>query len=184
MKKDDGKPYERYALTESGISPMAIPGMAGGEHETNSTEHNSWGAPTNRFDERCAQMDKRLRKLTAFDYGEHWADIEGDGDIAVVTWGSCTPLAREVIERAKELGIAARLISIRLLSPPQVNRFAAAIDGISRIMVLEQSHSQQFHRYLWANFHDHLPRNMLVVSQPGPLPLRPGQVLKHLVEWR
>ena len=36
------------------------------------------------------QLDKRARKLALHDYGDSWADIEGDGELAVITFGSST----------------------------------------------------------------------------------------------
>jgi len=68
-----------------------------------------------------------------------------------------------------------------LLAPAQTERFAAALDGVQRVLVLEQSHSQQFYRYLRAHYD--LPRDLRVLSRPGPLPLRPGEVLAQILSW-
>ncbi|MEI2736793.1 MAG: 2-oxoacid:acceptor oxidoreductase family protein [Rhodoblastus sp.] len=39
------------------------------------------------------QLDKRQRKLELFDFSAHWAEIEGEGELAVITWGSSTGAA-------------------------------------------------------------------------------------------
>ncbi len=69
---------------------------------------------------------------------------------AVVTWGSCTGPAREAVARARGDGLAVQLVALRLLAPAQPDRLAAALAGVRRVLVVEQSHSGQFYRYLRA----------------------------------
>lgn len=178
----DGQAYRRYAVTESGVSPMAIPGMPGLMYTADGLEHGERGTPSSQAKDHLAQLDKRQRKLRTVEMGPHWAEIEGDGDIAVVTWGSCTGPVREAIARAGEDGVRVRLVSLRLLSPPQADRLAAALDGVKRILVVEQTHSGQFHRYLRAEHR--LPGEVRAINRPGPLPMRPGDIHRDLVEWR
>ncbi|HJO97896.1 MAG: 2-oxoacid:acceptor oxidoreductase subunit alpha [Rhodospirillales bacterium] len=175
--------YQRYMDTTSGISPMALPGTPGGEHEAMSSGHNAFGAPSGSAADHEQQLDKRQRKLEEFDFGDVWAEIEGEGEVAVVTWGSTTGAVREALTRAKENGLQARLIGFRLLQPMQVDYFAAAMKGVKKVLIVEQSHGQQFHNYLRAHFHQHLPETVKVFNRPGPLPIRPGQVLEQLSEW-
>ena len=173
--------YRRYALTASGVSAMAIPGMAVGEYVADGLEHAISGRPSRAAEDHAAQLDKRARKLEVFDYGQHWANVEGDGSLSVLTWGSCAGPAREACARAKEMGIATRLISLRLLAPAQEQRFAAAIERVNRLLIVEQSHSKQFYRYLRAHYD--LPRDVRLLSRPGPLPIRPVEVLDHIQAW-
>ncbi|MGE5722419.1 MAG: 2-oxoacid:acceptor oxidoreductase family protein, partial [Sphingomonadales bacterium] len=63
----EGEPYRRYADTPSGISPAAVPGMAGGEHTAEGLEHAESGLPSAQASDHHRQLDKRLRKLTQFD---------------------------------------------------------------------------------------------------------------------
>jgi 2-oxoglutarate ferredoxin oxidoreductase subunit alpha len=177
----DGQPYRRYALTESGVSPMAIPGTAGLMHTADGLEHNERGTPSSQHKDHLAQLDKRRRKLDAVDYALRWAETDGDGDIAVVTWGSCTAPAREAIARAKADGIRARLISMRLLSPAQPDRLAELLKGVKRVLVVEQTHSGQFHRYLRAEYT--LPSQVRTLHRAGPLSIRPEEIHQQLVQW-
>ena len=65
---DDGI-YKRYKITESGVSPRAIPGVPGHTHTAASDEHDEDGVlisdeftnPT----KRRAMMEKRMRKVPA-----------------------------------------------------------------------------------------------------------------------
>ncbi|MDH0425449.1 2-oxoacid:acceptor oxidoreductase subunit alpha [Stutzerimonas stutzeri] len=180
----EGQPrYQRYALTGSGVSPMAIPGTPGCMHVAEGLEHNAAGRPSSLAEDHQAQMDKRLRKLTGFDYGEHWAAIDGPADapFSIVTWGSSTEPVREAVVRLRERGIVPRLIALRLISPARPEQFAKALAGIERMLIVEQSHSGQLHRYLRAHYE--LPGEVRMLLQPGPLVIRPGAVLQRLEGW-
>jgi 2-oxoglutarate ferredoxin oxidoreductase subunit alpha len=126
-------------------------------------------------------MDKRLRKLTDFNYGDHWADIDGDGETAILTWGSTSGPVSEALGRVRADGGDARLIKIRLLLPVQPEQFAAALEGVKRVLIVEQSHGEQFYRYLRAHYE--LPDEVQVFAKPGPLPIRPAEVVDRLANW-
>ena len=93
----DPNAYKRYALTPSGVSPMAIPGAAGCAYTADGLEHNERGTPSSQAGDHLAQMDKRARKVSQLDPGDAWASIEGEGETAVVTFGSCTGPVREAL---------------------------------------------------------------------------------------
>ncbi len=173
--------YLRYAVGESGISPMAIPGQKGGQYTADGLEHTEAGAPSSLPGDHLAQLDKRERKIEGFDYGQHWADLEGEGETAIITWGSTTGPVREALSRLKEQGKDIRLIAIRLLAPERPEEMAAAFKGIKRLLVVEQSHSKQFYRYLRAAYD--LPAEIKLFNRPGPLPFRPDEIIEQLAEW-
>jgi 2-oxoglutarate ferredoxin oxidoreductase subunit alpha len=173
--------YKRYLVDASGVSPMAIPGTPGAAYTADGLTHNERGIPTSGAADHRAQLDKRDRKLAQVDYGARWADIEGDGaeTIAVVTFGSTTGAVREAIARARDDGIRVRLISVRLLAPARPELFAQALSGVERVVVVEQNHAGQFFRYLKAEFD--LPRAAVSFRHPGPLPMRPGEILGQIL---
>jgi 2-oxoglutarate ferredoxin oxidoreductase subunit alpha len=173
--------YKRYAITASGISPMAIPGTPGTAYTADGLEHNERGLPSSQSADHTRQLDKRAKKLADYDYGERWAEIEGEGELAVVTFGSCTGATREALARAANDGIKARLVSLRLLSPSQPERLAAALAGAKRVLVVEQNHTGQLYRYLRAEYD--LPGEVRSFRHPGPLPMRPDEIHQQITEW-
>jgi 2-oxoglutarate ferredoxin oxidoreductase subunit alpha len=179
--KPAGEGFKRYALTPSGVSPMAIPGTPGTTYTADGLEHNERGTPSSQAADHLAQMDKRARKLTQLDPGEGWASVEGEGETALVTFGSCTGPAREALARARAAGAKIRLVSLRLLSPAQPQRLARALEGVKRVLVLEQNHSGQFLRYLRAEYD--LPGEVKSLRRPGPLPFRPAEIHAALTQW-
>jgi len=170
--------YQRYAVTETGVSPMALPGTKGGQYTADGLTHSPRGTPSTKAEDHLVQLEKRARKVAHFDYGDHWAEIVGDGPLAVITWGSVTGAVREALEAAWDEGIGARLVALRLLAPTRPEQFAQAIDRVERALVVEQTHSGQFYRYLRAHYD--LPAETQLLNRPGPLPIRPSEILGQL----
>jgi 2-oxoglutarate/2-oxoacid ferredoxin oxidoreductase subunit alpha len=174
----DTPEYQRFADTASGISPTAIPGTRGGEHTTTGLTHTVSGRPSSAAAEHRRQLDKRRRKLESFEFGDDWADVEGDGEIGLLTWGSATLPAREAAARLRTEGVPVRLVSLRLLAPLDPGRIASALAGVRRLLVVEQSHGAQFLRHLRA--HCKLPDPTRSLAEPGPLALKPGRIAAEL----
>lgn len=175
-------PYKRYAMAANGVSPMAIPGTRGGQYTADGLTHAENANPTSGAADHNKQLDKRRDKLDGFNFGDLWATVEGDGDLAIVTWGSLTSAAREAIEDMATDGIGIRLIAPRLLSPVQPERLTAALKGVKRVLVIEQTHGGQFHKYLRAHYD--LPTQLRTLSRPGPLPITAGEIRNAIAEWR
>jgi 2-oxoglutarate ferredoxin oxidoreductase subunit alpha len=174
--------YKRHAMAANGISPMALPGTRGGQYTADGLTHSERGTPTSSAADHLAQLDKRRDKLEKFNFGDHWASVEGDGDLAVITWGSLTGAAREGIARAAADGLKTRMIAPRLLAPVQPQRLAAALAGVKRILVIEQTHGAQFSKFLRAHYD--LPAPVRVFNRPGPLPITGGEIHRAIAEWK
>jgi len=178
LKAKGGEAFKRYAMTESGVSPMAIPGTPGLAYTADGLAHNERGTPSSQASDHLAHSDKYARKLEQLDPGEAWASVEGDGETAVLTFGSCTGPAREALARN---GAGTRLVSLRLLSPAQPARLKRALEGVKRVLVVEQNHSGQFLRYLRSEYE--LPGEVKSLRRPGPLPFRPDEIHQALAAW-
>lgn len=173
--------YQRYALTENSVSPMSIPGTPGGQYTADGLEHNPHGNPSSQVDDHISQLNKRADKVENFDYGNHWADLEGDGDLAVITWGSSAAVASEALSILRQRGINIKLIAPRLLAPALPGKMAEALAGVDRALTIELSHSQQFYRYLKGYFEPPCP--VQSYHRPGPLPFRAGELVKAIEKW-
>jgi 2-oxoglutarate ferredoxin oxidoreductase subunit alpha len=176
----DGE-YNRYALTADGVSPMAIPGTPGGQYTADGLTHSQSGTPSSKKSDHQDQLDKRRDKITNFDYGNHWADVEGDSDTVIVTWGSMSGAAREAIRKLSAEGIAVKLVALRLIAPFLTDRFLAALEGTRRILVVEQTHSGQFHHYLRAQCD--LPGEVRHFHRPGPHLIGPEEICSQIRDW-
>jgi len=96
----------------------------------------------------------------------------------VLTWGSLTGAAREAVAIARSEGLAVRLVAPRLLLPTRPKEMAIALAGVKRLLVVEQTHSAQFHAYLKAHYQ--LPSDTRVLNRAGPMPILPGDILRAL----
>jgi 2-oxoglutarate ferredoxin oxidoreductase subunit alpha len=174
--------FERYAITADGISPMPLPGTPGGQYTADGLEHSSGAKPSSTVDDHSAQLDKRARKIADFDYGQHWADIDGEGELAILTWGSTTSVVREALQRLPDrVTSKLKLIALRLLLPVRQEDMAAALNGVNRLIVIEQNHTGQLYRFLRA-WYD-LPSDVDAVHRPGPGVFRPGEIATRISEW-
>ena len=173
--------YLRYRDTPSGVSPMAIPGTPGVTYTADGLEHTERGIPSSQARDHIKQLDKRLRKLMQHDYGSRWADVEGDADLAVITFGSTTGAVREAIARAAAQGTALRMVSLRLLAPLKPELLDQALAGVRQVLVVEQNHGGQLLRYLRSRCD--LPGRASGLHRPGPLPLRPGELTRAFIDW-
>lgn len=180
MEDAPDRDYLRYVDCEDGISPMAVPGVAGGMYTADGLEHNPKGTPSSAMADHRTQMDKRLRKIEGFDYGPAWAEIHGQGPLAIVTWGSASGAVREAVERLAIQGIDCRMVAMRLLAPLNKRQFEQVLSGAERILVVEQNHSGQLYRYL--NACEALPPDGGSFARPGPLPLRPGEIVEAVLQ--
>ena len=175
--------YDRYAITDSGISPMAIPGTPGGQYTADGLEHSVKGTPSTKAEDHEQQMNKRQQKISNFNYGDHWADVEGTGSLAVLTWGSTTGAIREALRKLKQAGVDdIRLLSLRLITPAQPEKFTAAMTGVERVLIVEQNHSAQLWHFLRAHYE--LPKDAEVYNRAGPLLFRPGEIIEKIKQWR
>jgi len=174
--------FERYAVTADGISPMPLPGTPGGQYTADGLVHTAGAIPSGRADDHGAQLDKRARKIADFDYGQHWADIDGEGEFAILTWGSTTSVVREAMQRLPDkVASKLKLIALRLLLPVRQEDMAAALDGVNHLMVIEQNHTGQLYRFLRA-WYD-LPADVDTVHRPGPGVFRPGEIVTRINDW-
>ncbi len=170
--------YRRYQLTSDGISPMSIPGEPCGMYTADGLEHDQIGTPSSMASDHSAQMEKRLKKIKQFDFADHWAHIEGQGELVIITWGSSSAVSREAGACLRESNVQVRVISLRLLMPLNVEGLSEALAGCTQVVVVEQNQSGQLFQYLHAE--KVLPQNATAFARPGPLPVRPGEIVEFI----
>jgi 2-oxoglutarate ferredoxin oxidoreductase subunit alpha len=174
MPLDQGGDYRRYQFTEDGISPISAPGVPGGSYTADGLEHNESGTPSSMAGDHAAQLTKRRDKLTRFDVGPLWAEISGAGDLCLLTWGSSHGAVLEAAATLNASGRPTRVIGLRLIAPLQRDALLAAISG-TRVWVVELNQDGQLFHYLRSEAA--LPEHAMSFARPGPLPLRPGEIL-------
>jgi 2-oxoglutarate ferredoxin oxidoreductase subunit alpha len=172
--------YRRYEVSPDGVSPMSIPGAPGGMYTADGLEHNERGTPSSLAKDHEAQLDKRLRKLVDMDYGDAWAEVRGSGELCIVTWGSASGAAFEAAERLSAAGRPTRVVALRLIAPLPRASLLEAIGDAQQVWVVEQNQGAQLFHYLHAE--QALPAAARAFARPGPLPLRPADIVNAVAE--
>jgi 2-oxoglutarate/2-oxoacid ferredoxin oxidoreductase subunit alpha len=146
--------YKRYKITESGISPRAVPGVPGHTHTAASDEHDEDGVlisdeftnPT----KRRAMMEKRMRKVAGIEAVVPPPELWGprDADVTLIGWGSTKGVIEEACEILTEQGISANQLQIRWLVPLHGDAILDILKDARHTIIVENNYSGQFARYL------------------------------------
>jgi 2-oxoglutarate ferredoxin oxidoreductase subunit alpha len=156
----DGPPtngnFQRYRITESGISPRALPGTPGYAHVVATDEHDEDGVLiSDEFTDplkRQAIHEKRMRKMDGVLPLLDPPQLFGKADAAVtlVGWGSTEGVIREAMQQLAQVGIVANNLQIRWLVPLHVEAITSQLASSRKIVIVENNYSGQFARYLRA----------------------------------
>jgi 2-oxoglutarate ferredoxin oxidoreductase subunit alpha len=174
-----GKPFKRYAIGPNPVTAMPLPGTAGREWVAEGLTHNEAGLPASGAGVHVAQINKRAKKVQRFDPGKYWGESWGEGEVAVLAFGSTVGPVREAARRLAASGHPIRVIALRVLSPLPMDALARALDGVRRIIVIEQNHSAQLYHHLIGQ--KAIPPGAESVARPGPLPYRPSEIASYVV---
>ncbi len=150
----NGGGYKRYKITESGVSPRAIPGVPGCTHTAASDEHQEDGVlisdeftnPT----KRRAMMEKRMRKVSGIEAAVPAPVLWGphDAEVTLIGWGSTRGVIEEACESLAEQGISANQLQIRWIVPLHGDAILEILKRSRHTIVVENNYSGQFARYL------------------------------------
>lgn len=140
--------YLRYAPTENGISPRAIPGQEGGIFWTTSDEHDPRGHITEAADLRIKIMEKRMGKL---DLALREIPLErqftlhgpAEADITLVGWGSTKGAILEAMEELAQDGLTANFLQLRLMRPFPAAAVADMLKRARRTVLVENNYMGQ-----------------------------------------
>jgi 2-oxoglutarate/2-oxoacid ferredoxin oxidoreductase subunit alpha len=172
--------YQRFRATDSGVSPMSHPGLAGGSYLASGIEHNESGAPTASGAVHARMSDKRLRKLDALKERDDLFGCDGDpaAPLALVSWGSSAGVAREAWRLAQAEGLRVKLLVPRLLFPVAERIYRDFFASVRAGLVVEQSHQGQLHRVL--RMYLDLPAGVRSFARSGANPIAPGELVEAL----
>lgn len=147
------QPYQRYRLTDDGVSERAIPGQVGGRHVATSYTHGPDGFYSSGHKEYAgaepeitvAGMDKLLAKLPPILTEVPGIKIHGaaDADLTLIAWGSTKGAALEAIELARSNGFNVNLLQILYASPFPAEAVAAVLDKAKRTLLIEGNATAQ-----------------------------------------
>lgn len=136
-------PYQRYADTPSGVSPLAFPGTRDVIVKVNSYAHDESGYTTEESDLVTLMAEKRLRKQEELIQEMNrypQVNILGSSDapVTLLCWGSTKGVCSEV---AGELGL--RVVQPVVLEPFPVTQLRVALAGTETLICVEENATSQ-----------------------------------------
>ncbi|MCK6447640.1 MAG: 2-oxoacid:acceptor oxidoreductase subunit alpha [Planctomycetes bacterium] len=172
--------YQRFRLTENGVSPISHPGQPGGSYLGAGIEHNQKGDPTASGEVHAQMTKKRFAKFAPLEARRDLFEVFGPSDapFALISWGSSAGVAREACELANAKGLRTKLLVPRLLWPIAAPIYREFLASVEAGLVVELSYQGQLLKLLRMELD--LPKGLVSFSRSGANPFRPDQVLAAL----
>ncbi len=186
---EDVEDYRRYRLTESGISPMGVPGFDPTPYTATGLEHDEFGAPNYTPDMHAAQLDKRGLKfevvadalcgleppLGCIGYGVP----EKEAQVGVLAWGSTAGVVREAVEELASEGQPVTALVPAVINPLPSDRIMEFASNLKAIIVPEVNRTAQF--AAWVKAHTEL--HLISLNKYGGLPFTPSEIRNRVLEY-
>ncbi|HSK48370.1 MAG TPA: 2-oxoacid:acceptor oxidoreductase subunit alpha, partial [Coriobacteriia bacterium] len=139
--------YQRYKLTENGVSTRILPGVVGANQLVNSYEHDEygWGQEGEDARVRIDQNEKRLRKL---DLARTLVPPPGrygpsEAEVSIVCFGTTKMPAREAMKWLEADGVAVNLLQTVCVWPFPADDVSAFLDSAKRSLIIESNATGQ-----------------------------------------
>jgi 2-oxoglutarate ferredoxin oxidoreductase subunit alpha len=173
--------FKRYALTEGGVSPMAIPGQAHGNFLMSGLEHDELGNPVSGAAGHQRMSEKRFRKLASVpEHYAHLTIVAGDerADVGLLAWGASKGAVLEAMAELRAGGGRVRAVIPRLLMPFPTAQIERALEDLATVHVFELSYSGQFYTYLRSQLRPELVARLVRHSRAGGSPLGVREIVR------
>src|SRR3989338_7515167 len=137
--------YKRHAITESGISPRAIPGHKNAVFVTTSDEHTEYGYAVEDAETRNKMMEKRMRKLDLALQDMKAPELYGDkdADITLIGWGSTYGAIREAVDTLRKNKTKANLLKFTDIWPFPEDKVRPLLEKAKYLIAVENNFTGQ-----------------------------------------
>jgi len=144
--------FQRYRHdVEDGANPRSIPGQKGGRHLVTGNESQPVGHISEDPDNRKAQMDRRLRKISSIREELDEADSShqtyhgpSDADQGILVWGSQQDTVFEAVDRLNARGSAVKALGVSDLMPFPEGEVESFLESVEDCLVVEMNATAQF----------------------------------------
>ena len=175
--------YMRYQITDSGVSPMAIPGEDSYAYVSTGLEHDEIGHPRLSPKVHEQMTAKRFRKLV-----NAQQEIDNDelaprygpepADLGIIGWGATQGSIREAVDRALDKGYSVAAMHPRVLNPLPAKRLTDFAKSCKKILVPECNYQGQFAHHLAGT----LDIQAIRLNKISGLPFTPADIFRKIEE--
>ena len=176
--------YQRYKLTDDGVSPRAMPGMKRAIVRANADEHNEAGYTTEDSEMTKKMADKRFTKLDALAkeleryettnlYGSDTAEV------TILGWGSTKGPIREAIKLLGKEKQNVNFLQIMYLNPFPTAKVQRILSSAKKTIAVECNRTSQ----LSSLIREHLLTTVdhKILRYDGR-PFNPGELSRRIME--
>lgn len=149
-ERDDKSYFNRYEVTESGVSPRTIPGTKNGIHHVTGVEHGEDGKPSESPVNRIKQMKKRMEKIADLKISQPVVETGGfdEADVLVIGFISTYGAIEEAMDR---VDASVNHLHIKQLHPFPTAEVQAAFDKANKVIVAENNYQGQLAQIIKMN---------------------------------
>lgn len=143
---DSGEAYQRYAVTDDGVSPRLLPGFTTELVVADSDEHTPDGHITEDLTVRTTMQDKRMRKLQGLLEAVIPPSYHGDENpgLLLVCWGSTRGAALEAMGELRGRGEKAAVLHFSQVYPLRPEDFLERLKAAGKTVMVEGNFEGQF----------------------------------------
>lgn len=148
LEPENPAEYKRYAMTDDGISPRAIPGFSEALVKADSDEHDEAGHIIEDGPTRIGMNSKRIVKACGM-----WHEVvppeyygEEGADVVLLCWGSTLGPCLEAMESMKDHTCG--VLHFKQVYPLNEDQFMDFLEGAGHVVAVEGNASAQFARLL------------------------------------
>jgi 2-oxoglutarate ferredoxin oxidoreductase subunit alpha len=173
--------YNRFGITESGISPRALPGSEGYIFQATGLEHSENGLPDYTPDNHGIMSQKRkIKVLSALVDLDPPVEYSASGklDVGVIGWGSTFGSVLEAVNKLQEEGFRVGALKITSIYPYHEDILRAFMDRCNKVVIPELNFQGQL-----ATLIGHLNRKDVIrINRATGIPIFPSSIEEKIKE--
>ncbi len=134
--------YKRFAHTETGVSPRAVPGQKNGMFMATTDEHNEEGYFDEEADNRIKMMNKRFRKLEVASKEIPEPKLYGpkEADLTIIGWGSTKMPIQETLKDFPNVNF----LHVTYINPFPTKKIKEVLKNSKKTLMVENNKLAQF----------------------------------------
>lgn len=179
---EDLQNYQRFKMTETGVSPISAPGIKGGMYTAAGIEHDESGRPTSNaeLDEKMTLKRAKKNEIILQDEANLlWRCGDHDPDIGILAWGSTKGVVQEAVLKLQAEGHKVAALVLRQLAPLPLAPVQAFLDQLEGLLIVELADGQ-FYSYLKSQLA--LPHSTRVHKRMGAALFTVQEILNAIQE--
>jgi 2-oxoglutarate ferredoxin oxidoreductase subunit alpha len=150
--------YKKFKVTETGVSPRAIPSTKGAIVRNSADEHDESGYTSEDPNITTNSMDKRMKKLLALANELEQRNIETtklhgpqQTQATILSWGSTKGPIKEAMKLLTQENITVNFLQILYMQPFPKNRVAEALNKAKKTIAIEHNKTSQLSSFIRDN---------------------------------